>query len=211
MNSKTTWIFYEKWWFWAIFFILIIRACNKIIAPSPDNNLSNKKEEKIDILKIIGIDKHTFVKDNNERYATLYSEWPKNIKLNSDSTFNINCRLETCGDYELNGNWGEPIKIDFYNEKELPYDIRRNVDWMRKGELIKVPLSINPVDIKRCETNTIIGYRESLLPKEIYGFMLVHYSIEEKRYIPYLFSQYIVDKDFSGRGKTMVSIFDMSK
>lgn len=211
MSSNNTSRFYKKWWFWMIMFIIIVRACNKTNISAPNNKANKVQESKIDIIKILGTSAHTFIKDSNERYASLYAEWPQNITLSIDSTFVIRCHLQTCGDYDMSGTWGEPIKIDFYDEQHLPYDIRRNAEWFRKGELIKVPLIFNPVDKKRCETNTFTGFRESLLPQEIYSFMLIHHSNEGNQYIPYLFSSFIANRDYSGRGTTMVSIFDMSK
>lgn len=212
MNSKTKWIFYEKWWFWAIFFILIIRACSIPDRQSPKKKVKLEQESKIDVIQILGTNAHFFIKDSDETYARLYSEWPRNITLSSDSTFNINCHLKTCGDYDLNGTWGEPTKIDYYNDKQFPYDIRKNADWLSKGELIKVPMVINPVAKKRCETNTFSGFRESKLPNQLYGFLIIYYSKEDKTYIPYLFSSFLMlDDDYSGKGKIMVSIYDMSK
>lgn len=87
MRSKTTWIFYEKWRFWTVLILLIIRAYSILNRQSPKNEVKLDQELKIEDIKILGVNAHFFIKDIDEKYTRLYVEWPQNITLSSDSTF----------------------------------------------------------------------------------------------------------------------------
>jgi hypothetical protein len=201
--------FYKKWWFWLIILLIIIGKVNK-------NNVNKKNDSfdvvQIDVIKMIGDgQKHFNVRDNDSQYSNLYSEWPINFSFSKDSTFEILCHLEVCGEYKITGEWKDPNEIDFYNEKEFPYDIHKKATWLNKGKLYKVPLKYNSVSKLECETNTFVGHRESKLPDELYDFLIIQYSEEDKKYKPFLFSSYIANRDFSGRGTTEVPVFEMTK
>ncbi|MFN6091357.1 MAG: hypothetical protein ACK44N_02970, partial [Bacteroidota bacterium] len=98
--------FYKKWWFWLIILLIIIGKVN-------NNNVNNNNDivdvVQIDVIKMIGDgQKHFNVRNSDSQYSKLYSEWPINFSFSKDSSFEILCHLEVCGEYKITGKWKDP-------------------------------------------------------------------------------------------------------